>query len=118
MKDVTLYRDDFAIIIIGLLILAGLTLLLRYTVFGLRMRAVVESARMTELAGVNSDRVSMGSWMLSSAVAGLAGVLVTPIFAGVVSYVNYEALVIAALAAADSAANGRLDRAGHLLRSL
>ena len=42
---------------------------------GLRMRAVVESPRMTELAGVNADRVSTFSWMLSSLFAGLAGVL-------------------------------------------
>jgi branched-chain amino acid transport system permease protein len=100
MKDVTLYRDDIAIIVIGVVILIGLTLLLRYTAFGLRMRAVVESARLTELAGVNADRVGMGSWMLSSTVAGLAGVLVTPVFAGVVGYISFEALVIAAIAAA------------------
>ena len=34
-----------------------LTALFRYTTIGLRMRAVVESPRMTELAGINADRV-------------------------------------------------------------
>ena len=74
--------------------------MLRYTAIGLRMRAVVESPRLTELAGVNSDRVSMASWMLSSSLAGIAGVLLTPVFAGQVDYLSYQALVIAAIAAA------------------
>ena len=52
--------------------------LFRYTALGLRMRAVVESSRMTELAGVNAELVSMGSWMLASFIAGLAGVLIAP----------------------------------------
>jgi branched-subunit amino acid ABC-type transport system permease component len=100
LKGLQLQRDDIAIIVLGALVFLGLTLLLRYTAFGLRMRSVVESARLTELAGVNADRVSMGSWMLSSTVAGLAGVLVTPIFAGQVKYVFFEVLVISAIAAA------------------
>ena len=45
---------------------SGCSLLFRYTALGLRMRAVVESPRMTELAGVNADRVSTAAWMLSS----------------------------------------------------
>ena len=36
----------------------ALTLLFRYSTIGLRMRAVVESPRMTALAGINADRVS------------------------------------------------------------
>ena len=48
----------------------GLTVMFRYTTIGLQMRAVVESPRMTELAGVNADRVSTFSWMLSSLFAG------------------------------------------------
>jgi ABC-type branched-subunit amino acid transport system permease subunit len=42
----------------------------------------------------------MASWMLSSLIAGLAGVLLTPVFAGQIDYQSYEALVIAAIAAA------------------
>ena len=38
--------------------------------------------------------------MLSSLIAGIAGVLLTPVFAGQVGYTEYEALVIAAIAAA------------------
>ena len=63
------------------------------------MRAVVESPRMTELAGVNADRVGAFSWMLSSFFAGLAGVLLAPLFPQVSSD-NYFLLIVAAIAAA------------------
>jgi branched-chain amino acid transport system permease protein len=76
-----------------------LTLLFRYTNLGLQMRAVVESPRMTELAGINADRISTVSWMLSSVFAGLAGVLLAPLFAQVASN-NFTILIIAAIAAA------------------
>jgi branched-subunit amino acid ABC-type transport system permease component len=82
----------------------SLTALFRYTTIGLQMRAVVESPRMTELAGINADRVSAFSWMLSSAFAGLAGVLLAPLFAQLASP-NFLILLIAAIAAA---AFGRL----------
>ncbi len=100
IHNVFVSRDDIALIVTAFLVFLGLTLVLRYTAIGLRMRAVVESSRLTELAGVNADRVSMTSWMLASTLAGLAGVLLTPKFAGQVSYPYYEELVIAAIAAA------------------
>jgi branched-chain amino acid transport system permease protein len=100
LHNVFISRDDLAIAITGAVVFGALELMLRYTAIGLRMRAVVESPRLTELSGVNADRVSMSSWMLSSFIAGIAGVLLTPVFAGQVGYPAYEALVIAAIAAA------------------
>jgi branched-chain amino acid transport system permease protein len=100
LHNVFVSRDDLAIIVVGVVVFVGLTLILRYSAIGLRMRAVVESARLAELAGVNADRSSMISWMLSSGLAGLAGVLLTPVFAGQVGYPSYETLAIAAIAAA------------------
>src|SRR5256885_6577275 len=79
--DVFLSRNDVATIVTTLIVVVALTIIFRYTAFGLRMRAVVESARLTELAGVNADRVSTLSWMLCSFLAGLAGVLLAPLFA-------------------------------------
>jgi branched-subunit amino acid ABC-type transport system permease component len=96
---VFLYRDDVATIAITLVIVIALVVLFRSTALGLRMRAVVESSRMTELAGVNAERVSMSSWMLASFIAGLSGVLIAP----VLSQVNntfYTPLVVAAISAA------------------
>jgi branched-chain amino acid transport system permease protein len=97
--DVFLSRDDIATIVVTIIAVVALTLLFRYTALGLRMRAVVESARLTELAGVSADRTSSLSWMLCSLLAGLAGVLLSPLFAQV-SDVNYTTLVVISIAAA------------------
>jgi branched-subunit amino acid ABC-type transport system permease component len=97
--DVYITRNDIATIAATLIVVIGLTILFRYTALGLRMRAVVESARLTELAGTNADRVSMSSWILCSFIAGLAGVLLSPLFAQV-SDLNYTTLVVVAISAA------------------
>lgn len=76
----------------------GLTVLFRSTSLGLRMRAVVESPRMAELNGVDAERVSMASWMFSSLLAGLAGVLLAPLFASL-NPIDLFTLLVAALAA-------------------
>jgi branched-subunit amino acid ABC-type transport system permease component len=96
-------RDDLATIVVTFLAFVGLVLLFRYTPLGLRMRAVVESPRMTELAGVDADRVSMFAWALCSILAGLAGVLLAPLFAAVAE-LNYTTLVVVAMSAAVLAA--------------
>src|SRR4051812_42872953 len=93
------YRDEIATIVVTLGAVLGLTLMFRYTAIGLRMRAVVESSRMTELAGISSDRVSSVGWMLSSALAGIAGVLFGPLYPQLSSQ-NFFVLVVAAVAAA------------------
>jgi ABC-type branched-subunit amino acid transport system permease subunit len=82
---------------VGLVV--ALVLLFRYTALGLRMRAVVESPRMVELAGINSSLVSAAAWTLSSLVAGLAGVLLAPLY-GTVAVDNFNLILLAAVAAA------------------
>lgn len=93
------FRDDLATIAVTLGAVLLLTLMFRYTAIGLRMRAVVESSRMTELAGISSDRVSSTGWMLSSLFAGLAGVLLGPLYPQLSSQ-NFFLLIVAAIAAA------------------
>ena len=61
-------------------VVAILVVLFQFTPIGLEMRAVVESPRMTELAGVDAGRVSAFAWILSSMMAGLAGVLLAPLY--------------------------------------
>ena len=92
-------RDQLSTIIATLAFVVGLTLMFRYTTIGLRMRAVVESARMTELAGISADRVSSVGWALSSILAGMAGVLLGPLFPQLSSQ-NFFLLIVAAIAAA------------------
>jgi branched-chain amino acid transport system permease protein len=80
------------------IVMVVLTLLFRSNGLGLQMRAVVESPRMVELNGINASRVASLAWMLSSALAGLAGVLLAPLFAALNS-LDFFTLLVAALAA-------------------
>ena len=62
------------------------------------MRAVVESPRLVQLQGINSERVSLMAWILSSILAGLAGVLIAPLSAQL-DPLDFFALLVAAIAA-------------------
>jgi branched-subunit amino acid ABC-type transport system permease component len=97
--DYALDANQVSTIVVTLLVVIGLTLLFRFTALGLRMRAVVESPRMTELNAINADRVGSVAWMMSSAMAGLAGVLLAPLFAQVEAN-GFFTLLVAAVAAA------------------
>ena len=77
----------------------ALGVLLRFTTIGLRMRAVVESRRLVQLEGINAGWVAAGAWMLSSLLAGLAGVMLSPMYA-VMDSINFTTLLVAAIAAA------------------
>ncbi|MYY80448.1 MULTISPECIES: ATP-binding cassette domain-containing protein [unclassified Streptomyces] len=57
----------------------GLWILMRHTPLGLRLRATVDNRSLVELRGMSADRLSSVAWMLSSGLAGLAGVLATPL---------------------------------------
>jgi branched-subunit amino acid ABC-type transport system permease component len=93
-------RNEIAQIVVAIVGALLLAALFRYTSLGLKMRAVVESPRMTELAGVDADRVSAFSWALSSTFAGLAGVLLAPRFANLDQAFFFELVVVAIAAAA------------------
>lgn len=84
------------VVTVGIVIALGL--IFSASPIGLEMRAVVESARMTELDGIRADRVGAFAWVLSSLLAGLAGVLLAPDFASL-DPSNFTALLVAAIAA-------------------
>ncbi len=66
---------------------------------GLEMRAAVESRRMLELHGVPANRVVGFAWVLSSTMAGLAGVLLAPQYPTLQAN-DFAILLVAAIAAA------------------
>jgi branched-chain amino acid transport system permease protein len=92
-------RNELVAMVAASLAVLGLAVLFRYTSAGLRMRAVVESPRMTELNGIDANRVSASAWALSSFFAGLAGVLIAPRFS-MLSSAEYLNIVVVAIAAA------------------
>jgi branched-subunit amino acid ABC-type transport system permease component len=97
-------RDELVALGVAVLGMLALGALFRFTALGLQMRAVVESPRMTELAGIRADRVSAFAWALSSVFAGMAGVLIAPRF-NTLAAADFFNLVVVAIAAA---ALGRL----------
>ena len=89
-------RVYFALTMLGLAVL--LALAFRFTKFGLATRAAAETERGAYLSGISPDRIAAYNWMLSSAVAGLAGILIAPIVPLVP--VAYTLFIVPALAAA------------------
>jgi branched-subunit amino acid ABC-type transport system permease component len=98
-NDWALDGNQVGTILVTLVCVGGLIALFRFSSLGLQMRSVVESPRLSQLHGVEADRIGMSAWALSSLFAGLAGVLLAPLYAQVQAE-NYFTLLVAALAAA------------------
>ena len=90
---------ELSTVIVTLAVVLLLSLMSHFTQIGLRMRAMAESPRMVQLAGVNSELVGIAIWVLSSFLAGLAGVLLAPLFADL-QVLNFTDLLVAAIATA------------------
>jgi len=73
--DAVVSELQIIIIAIALLMLAGLTWLLRRTRLGRRIRAVAESPKAARVLGVDVDRIISASFFVSSALGAAAGVL-------------------------------------------
>jgi len=88
--------------VITVVVVAAIMAVFRWTSIGLQMRAVVESRRMSQLEGINAPSVAAGAWALSSALAGLAGVLLLPLQAELspTNPLQFTALLVAGLTAA------------------
>ena len=67
------------IVVFAGLIFAGLLVALRYTSFGLQMRAVTQNRRMAGSMGIATGRVDALTFGLGSGIAGLAGVALSQI---------------------------------------
>jgi branched-chain amino acid transport system permease protein len=72
LDQVIAYACVLAIVVAGALIL-------RFTEAGLSVRAMVDSEAMTSLSGSNPSRIAAGVWVVSTFLAGLAGILAAPV---------------------------------------
>jgi branched-subunit amino acid ABC-type transport system permease component len=86
-------------VIVTAVVVVAVSAVLRSSRLGLTIRAAVESPRLLQLEGVRSDRVLSVTWMASSLLAGLAGVLLAPQYP-TLQFNDYAVLLVAALAAA------------------
>jgi len=67
------------IIVFAVLVFATLLFVLRFTSFGLQMRAVTQNRRMASAMGVRTNWVDAFTFGLGSGIAGLAGVALSQI---------------------------------------
>ncbi|MGW6022408.1 ABC transporter permease subunit [Streptomyces sp. NPDC055099] len=79
MDGVGIDSDQLITWVATAVVAIGLWVLMRHTPLGLRLRAAVDNRSLVELRGMSADRLSSVAWMLSSGLAGLAGVLATPL---------------------------------------
>ncbi|MET8686814.1 ATP-binding cassette domain-containing protein [Streptomyces sp. NPDC004732] len=79
MDGVGIDSDQLITWVATAVVAVGLWILMRHTPLGLRLRAAVDNRALVELRGMSADRLSSVAWMLSSGLAGLAGVLATPL---------------------------------------
>jgi ABC-type branched-subunit amino acid transport system ATPase component/branched-subunit amino acid ABC-type transport system permease component len=70
----------------------------RFTSFGLVTRAAAETEKGAYVSGINPDRIAAFNWMISSGVAGMAGILIAPIVPA--TPIGYTLFIVPALAAA------------------
>jgi len=79
-------------------IAAALAAAMRFTRFGLATRAAAETEKGAVVTGLSPNRIAVSNWVLSSLIAGLAGILISPIVP--LQPVAYSLFIVPALAAA------------------
>jgi neutral amino acid transport system permease protein len=70
-------RTELIVVVVGVGCLLAVGLMLRLTSLGRQMRALSDDFALAEVAGVNTDRVVIATWIFAAGLAGLAGVLYT-----------------------------------------
>ena len=73
--DITLEGIRLAIIVLSIVLMAALTYLVRRTRLGRELRALAEDPRAARLLGVDVEKAIAATFFISSALGGLAGVL-------------------------------------------
>ena len=76
---ITLGYDQLTIIAMSVVIMLGVVYLFRRTTLGIAMRAVADDRRAALLMGIPADRVSSLTWIIGTILAGIAGILLSPL---------------------------------------
>lgn len=95
--DIVLDSNKIAVLVAAALSALVLWIVLRKTRAGLAMRAVVDRRELASLRGISDARTSAMAWVLSMMLAGLGGILLTPIFQ--LSDITFSLVVFGSLAA-------------------
>lgn len=79
IAGVGVYPQEILIIVVAVLIVAAVEIFRNKTILGKAIQAVSQDKQTASLMGINQNFVILFSFMLSSAIAGVAGVLVAPL---------------------------------------
>jgi branched-chain amino acid transport system permease protein len=79
--DITVPVKQLAILAVTGVVMFGVVYLFKYTTLGIAMRAVADDRRAALLMGVPADRVASLTWIIGALLAGMAGILLSPIVA-------------------------------------
>lgn len=71
--------QELLVFFTSLVVMVGFDWTIRHTMLGKVMRAVAQNKQVASLMGINVPYVMMGAFFLSSALAGLSGILIAPI---------------------------------------
>jgi ABC-type branched-subunit amino acid transport system ATPase component/branched-subunit amino acid ABC-type transport system permease component len=98
LGDIRISSDRvwFAAAVLGIAMV--ITVAFRFTRFGLHTRAAAETEKGALVSRIAPDRVAALNWMISAAVAAIAGILIAPIVPLVP--ISYTLFIVPALAAA------------------
>ena len=94
----TIGRDRLWVAVAVVIATVVLTVIYRFTRFGLITRAAAENEKGSVLLGYSPDTLAAINWVMASVLAGLFGILVGPITA--LNPQTYTILIVPALAAA------------------
>ncbi|MEX2393785.1 MAG: branched-chain amino acid ABC transporter permease, partial [Actinomycetota bacterium] len=87
-KRVVLGPEHFIALVVGPLLALGLVLFLRYTSYGIALRAAAENMPRARLLGIPVRNVATLAWVIGGVFSGVAGILLAPI----IGYSSTEAV--------------------------
>jgi branched-subunit amino acid ABC-type transport system permease component len=91
-------RDQLAAVVGAAVCIVALVILVEKSRFGLSARAVVDRPELAEGVGINTTRLSAVTWIIASAMTGVAGILLSPLIQ--LDAAQYTTLSVAALSVA------------------
>jgi neutral amino acid transport system permease protein len=68
-------QTELVVVVVGIAVLAAVAAVVRFTMLGRRMRALSDDISLAEVAGIDTRRVILYTWLFAGALAGLAGAL-------------------------------------------
>ncbi len=93
--------SQLTIIAVAVVVMGAIHLLLTQTEIGKAMRAMSDSVDLAQISGIDTDRITSYTWLLSGGLAGLAGIVLAinitsfqPAFGGEFLFVIFAAVIL------------------------